>query len=215
MKTQKAFVEDLLVTKHSKAPLVRVSELLTERPRNGKSPPEADSNTGVRTVSISAVSDGIFDPEGCIKFVDIDPCDTIRFLVQEGDAFAVRGNGNRSLMGKIGLCACDYDDLIYPDLLIRLRFDETVILKEFAVAQWNHPSVHARLASRAKSSNGIWKVNGQDIRAHSLRVPCVDDQRDAVRVLSHLQSQRTSMQKRRTRLLHLQRLLHERAFGET
>ena len=213
-RTQSAFVEDLLVSKHSDAPLVRVSMLLTEGPRNGKSPQAANSESGFKTVSISAVSKGIFNPEGCIKFVDIDPVDTAPFLVCEGDAFAVRGNGNRNLMGKVGLCTKPYDDLIYPDLLIRLRFDETVILKEFAVAQWNHSSVHARLASRAKSSNGIWKVNGQDIRAHTLKVPHIGEQREAVAMLSHFQSRALSVQNRRVQLRRFQKQLCDQAFGQ-
>ena len=213
-RTQMAFVEDLLVSRHSEAPLVRVSKLLKEGPRNGKSPQAANSESGFQTVSISAVSSGFFNPEGCIKFVDIDPMDAAPFVVEEGDAFAVRGNGNRNLMGKVGLCTKTYGQLIYPDLLIRLRFDESVILKEFAVAQWNHPSVHARLASRAKSSNGIWKVNGQDIRAHTLKVPHIDDQREAVAVFSRFQSQAVSMQKRRTQLLRFRKQLYDQAFGQ-
>ena len=209
---RKAFLEDFLVNKHADAPLVRVSKLLKEGPRNGKSPPAANDESGFQTVSISAVSNGLFDPEGCIKFVKIHPTDAVPFVVREGDAFAVRGNGNRNLMGKVGLCTKTYDQLIYPDLLIRLRFDETQILKEFAVAQWNHPSVHARLASRAKSSNGIWKVNGQDIRAHSLKVPHIDDQQEAVALLSRFQSQGLSMQKRRSQLLRFRNQLYNQVF---
>ena len=212
--TQAAFVEDLLISKHAEAPLMRVSDLLTEGPRNGKSPPATNCGNGFQTVSISAVSGGMFNPDGCIKFVDIDPIDATTFLVREGDAFAVRGNGNRMLMGKVGLCTNDYGDLMYPDLLIRLRFNETVIFKEFAVAQWNHPSVHARLASRAKSSNGIWTVNGQDIRAHTLKVPHIDDQREAVAALSRFQSQAISIRKRRTHLLGFRKKLHDKAFGQ-
>lgn len=213
-RTRKAFLEDFLVNKHADAQLVRVSKLLKEGPRNGKSPPTANDENGFQTVSISAVSNGLFDPEGCIKFVKIHPTDAAPFVVREGDAFAVRGNGNRNLMGKVGLCTKTYDQLIYPDLLIRLRFDETQILKEFAVAQWNHPSVHARLASRAKSSNGIWKVNGQDIRAHSLKVPHIDDQREAVALLSRFQSQCLSMQKRRSQLLRFRNQLYNQVFRQ-
>ena len=213
VRTREAFVEDLLVRKYSAAPMVRISSLLMEGPRNGKTPPVTDSESGFPTVSTSAVSNGIFDPEGCVKFVDIDPVDAAHFLVHKGDAFAVRGNGNRNLMGKVGLCTKGYGDLIYPDLLILLRFDESVILKEFAVAQWNHPSVHARLASRAKPSSGVWNINGQDIREHTLKVPHIDDQRDAAAVLSHFLSQALSMQKRRRELLGLQKKLHDQAFG--
>lgn len=213
-RTQTAFIEDFLVRRHGNAPMVCVSELLTEGPRNGASPKGSNSEDGFRTVSISAISQGAFNPEGCIKFVEIEPTDAAAFLVREGDTYVVRGNGNRNWVGRIGLCTKSYLDLIYPDKLMLLRFDESVMLKEFAVMQWNHPCAHTRLTSRAKGSNGIWMVNGQDIRAHTLTVPKIEAQREAVRVLSHLQSERTSMQKRRTQLLHLQQLFHEQAFGQ-
>ena len=132
-RTQRSFIENLLVQRHANAPMICVSKLLTEGPRNGASLKGTDSEEGFRTVSISAVSRGVFNPDGCIKFVDIEPKDAPAFLVREGDTYVVRGNGNRNWVGKIGLCTESYVDLIYPDKLILLRFDETTILKEFAV----------------------------------------------------------------------------------
>jgi len=210
---QSAFIEDFIEEKHSYAPAARVSQLLREGPRNGKSPQAAEQESGFKTVSISAVSNGVFNPDGCIKYVDISARDAAPFLVEQGDAYAIRGNGNRNLMGKVGLVTRAYPDLIYPDLLIRLRFDETRILKEFAVAQWNHPSVHINLASRAKSSNGIWKVNGQDIRAHTLRVPSLDAQRSAVSFLSGFQDKAIELQKRFKQLRALQTFIYDQAIG--
>lgn len=207
-----AFIEECLTRNLADAPSLAVAELLIEGPRNGKSPPAAEGDGGFRSVSVSAVSNGHFEPAGCIKFVDIDPADARPFLVRAGDAFAVRGNGNRRLMGKAGLSTESHDDLIFPDLLIRLRFDSTVILREFAVAQWNHPSVHVRLAARAKSSNGIWKINGQDIRAHTLLVPTIREQRKVVPALDEFDSQIASAQDRQRQLHRLQEKLQERAF---
>jgi len=160
--------------------LAPVETLLRESPRNGVSPSANSDGEGLRTVSISAVSDGVFDPEDCIKYANIERGIAARFFVQGGDAFVIRGNGNRLICGKAGLSASTYDDLFYPDLLIRLRFDCAKILPEFAVAQWNLPSVHGRLSARAKSSNGIWKVNGQDIRAHCLIAPSIAVQREVM-----------------------------------
>jgi restriction endonuclease S subunit len=212
---QNAYVEDLLKARFKSASVLKVKQLLTEGPRNGKSPSAAEGEGGFQSVSLSAVSNGQFNPEGCIKFVEIENDDAEPFLVKAGDAFAVRGNGNRNLMGKVGISSKSYDDLIYPDLLIRLRFDETVILKEFAVAQWNHPSVHARLAARAKSSNGIWKVNGQDIRAHSLVVPSMDEQKEIVSALQQYRSNIASVKRRRQQLRDLLKKVHEQAFSGT
>ncbi len=158
-------------------PLVRVEELLLEPPKNGTSPPECLPTEGVMTVSISAIEDGRFQlTEGVQKWCVPDK-DVSRFAVRSGDAFVVRGNGNRSLVGRVGLCVNQPSETcIYPDLLIRLRFDSTKINPLVAAELWNHRRIHARLLARAKSSNGIYKVNGSDIRSHLLPVPSLEDQ---------------------------------------
>lgn len=135
------------------------------------------------------------------------------FTVQAGDIFAVRGNGNRDICGRVGISRQTHPDLIYPDLLIRLRFDPARLLQDFVVAQWNHPAVHGRLISRAKSSNGIWKVNGQDIRAHTLVVPPIDVQREAVRFIGVLDVQAAAIQGRLVSLQDMKRVLFNAISG--
>ena len=185
--------------KHRQA--LPVVDLLREPPRNGISPspiPLSEASpAGLKTVSVSAVVRGRFNPTNALKYVEIDGATAQPFLVREGDAFIVRGNGNRRLCGQAGLADMSYDDLIYPDLLIRLRFDPTRILPAFAVAQWNLPSVHRALSARAKSTNGIWKVNGQDVRAHRLVVPPLSDQRRSLRAITRTRTLRDVELKRR------------------
>jgi len=45
------------------------------------------------------------------------------------------------------------------------------------VIQWNEQKTHTRLLKKAKSSNGISKINGQDIRSHQLVVPPIPEQK--------------------------------------
>jgi type I restriction enzyme S subunit len=163
-----------------------VDALLLEPPKNGISPKTNGQEAGYRTVSLSAIVDGKFLPEGNEKYADVDYERVLPFFVQAGDVFVVRGNGNRELTGKCGIAFQNYDDMFYPDLLIRLRFDPSKILPEFAVLQWN-ASVHNRLISRAKSTNGIWKVNGADIRSHELTVPPLDEQREFLASVGEVQ----------------------------
>jgi len=162
------------------SPTSPVGDLLVDGPKNGLSPNANSEDRGFRTVSIGAVSDGRFNPEGHVKYVDLTTEEVTPYLVKEGDIFAVRGNGNRQLVGRVGRSSVSYDDLIYPDLLIRMRFDPKRVVPEFLIAQWNHAPVHARLLARAKSSNGIYKVNGQDIRAHDLLMPPLPQQKEIV-----------------------------------
>ncbi len=155
-----------------------VESLLSESPRNGVSPKTNDSSQGYRTVSISSIIAGQFITDGNIKYAEISHEKVEQFLVKEKDVFVIRGNGNRQLTAKCGISTETYQNLFYPDLLIRLRFNETKIISKFAVLQWNAPSAHRRLISRAKSTNGIWKINGQDIRKHKLLVPSIKDQKN-------------------------------------
>jgi type I restriction enzyme S subunit len=148
-----------------------VGKLLSERPSNGLSPKANAAGKGFPTLSLSAVRGGRIIPEGNTKYATVTNEQAKRYRLERDDILVVRGNGNKSLTGRCGRVTEVPEGCFYPDLLIRLRFDPERIRPAFAAAQWNIPSVHQRLISRAKSTNGIWKINGQDIRAHELTVP--------------------------------------------
>jgi len=190
-----------------------VLELTTEPPRNGFSPPPNSEGRGLKTVSISAIRENAFDPSGCIKHAAVDPEAVQPFLVRAGDVFVVRGNGNRALCGQAGLSEQSYEDLFYPDLLIRLRFDDSKLLPAFAVAQWNSLTIHRQLMTRAKSSNGIWKINGEDVRVHRLLVPPISEQVRLVERLRNLQRQSSELAARRSALADLRTMVLTRSFA--
>lgn len=153
-------------------PQIRVGDLLDGRPRNGLSPKASSESDAIRSVTLSAVRDGRFTADEDTEKWCEPSSKAPEFRVEAGDVFIVRGNGNRSLVGRAGLALVKPEPAcIYPDLLIRLRFDESRIDPFLATALWNHRRVHKTLLSRAKSSNGIYKVNGNDITSHGLPVP--------------------------------------------
>jgi type I restriction enzyme S subunit len=88
---------------------------------------------------------------------------------------------------------------IYPDLLIRLKFDPEIIRPQFATLQWNAPSTHKRLISRAKSTNGIWKINGSDIRQHTLKVPSIEEQDALLEEMRVIRKARMEIEMRKTK----------------
>ena len=153
-------------------PLVRVGDLLDGRPRNGLSPRATSGPNAVRSVTLSAVRDGRFTAdEDTEKWCEPSP-KAPEFRVAAGDVFIVRGNGNRNLVARAGLALVNPEPpCIYPDLLIRLRFDKSRIDPFLATTLWNSRRVHERLLGQAKSSNGIYKVNGKDVSSHELPVP--------------------------------------------
>jgi len=150
--------------------------LLAQSPRNGYSPPANESGCGLPTLSISAIRGGEVIPEGSIKYADVNPVEVEQFKLRKQDILVVRGNGNRLLCGRAGMVKSFPVDCFYPDLLIRLRFREDALVPEFAVMQWNESKTHLRLLKKAKSTNGISKINGQDVKSHKLFVPPLDKQ---------------------------------------
>jgi type I restriction enzyme, S subunit len=146
-------------------------DLLAEGPRNGFSPPAGENSSGLPTLSISAIRGGIVVPEGSLKYADVEPQAVAQFKLRKDDILVVRGNGNRLLCGRAGIVKDFPEGCFYPDLLIRLRFRTDALLPKFAVLHWNEQKTHLRLLKKAKSTNGIFKINGQDIQSHQLVAP--------------------------------------------
>ncbi len=165
---------------------VPCSELFKYSPRNGHSPKTNASGKGSPTLSIGAVRDGRVEPNGHTKYAEVSAADLDKFRLEPGNILIVRGNGNRNLCGRAALVSEVPENCFYPDLLIRVAFDESKILPAFAVEQWNEPITHNRLLSVAKSTNGIWKINGKDLRQHTLQVPSLETQREIVEQLDEM-----------------------------
>ena len=189
-------LEDALASLSSDL-LMAVEKLVPHGPRNGLSPKANADERGYPTLSIGAVRDGRILTVGNTKYAEISETDAATFELKENDALVVRGNGNKLLTGKCGLVDVVPKGCFYPDLLIRLKFDERIIRPEFAVLQWNSQSTHNRLISRAKSTNGIWKINGADIRQHSLKVPAIEEQDALLLQMRAIRSARQEIAKRK------------------
>ncbi len=167
-----AFTNDFLAS--GDFPAKPCIELLVEKPKNGFSP--STSSRGLPALIISAIRDGQVRCESNLKYADVTPSEIQPFILRRNDVFVVRGNGNRNLVGRAGIVTTAPENCFYPDLLIRLRFKESLMRQQFACIQWNTDSVHNQLLKRAKSTNGIWKVNGKDVSQHVLRVPPLNAQ---------------------------------------
>jgi len=152
------------------------SELFSTEPRNGLSPEANAEGVGYPTLSIGAIRDGQVLTGGNVKYAIISSGEAEKFKLRKGDILVVRGNGNRNLVGKCGIVNEVPEGCFYPDLLIRIGFDETKVRSEFASLQWNSSIAHKRMLAKAKSTNGIWKVNGKDLRQHKLAVPPLEEQ---------------------------------------
>lgn len=200
--------------RHKLAKRIPCRDLYTHTPKNGLSPVTNACGSGYPTLSIGAVRNGKVDPNGNIKFAEIAPDELEKFRLNCGDILVVRGNGNKVLCGKAGLVSDIPEDCFYPDLLVRIGFDEQKILPPFAVAQWNESLTHGNLLAFAKSTNGIWKINQKDLLQHTLMVPPIEIQKEIVRDLSIVDEKESALHSHIERLQLLQRNLSHYAIEE-
>lgn len=183
-----------------------VEKLVVTAPRNGLSPKVNADERGYPTLSLSAVRDGCIVTEGNIKYAEVTDEQAAAFALKKDDVLVVRGNGNKLLTGKCGLVDTVPRGCFYPDLLIRLQFDGKIIRPQFAALQWNTPSAHKRLISRAKSTNGISKINGGDIRQHTLKVPPIEEQDALLEEIGSIREARTDIERRKVKAQALKAL---------
>ena len=183
-----------------------VLKLVSSGPRNGLSPKVNSGKKGYPTLSIGAVRGGQITAKGNTKYAEITKEQAEKFALKKDDVLIVRGNGNKQLTGKCGIVGTVPKGCFYPDLLIRLQFDEEIIRPKFASLQWNAPRTHQRLVSRAKSTNGIWKINGKDISQHTLKVPSIEEQDTLLEEIKTIQQARSDLEERKKKVQTLKAL---------
>ncbi|HKO46073.1 MAG TPA: hypothetical protein VJV79_00030 [Polyangiaceae bacterium] len=157
--------------------VVRAETIFSEGPSNGRSPIATVTPPGVPTFSISAVRGGRVNIAGNVKYAAGDPSSLQGALLSVGDILIVRGNGNPAFVGLCGMVVEEPPNgCIYPDILMKVR-PISGVLSDFLVAAWNSPVIHEQILNKAKTTNGTYKINGQDVRDILFPVPDLEEQR--------------------------------------
>ena len=101
--------------------------------KNGWSPRCDGGETLV--LSLACLKNGTIDRNE-VKYTSFTRDDIDRFFVSEGDFFYSRGN-TPELVALAGIARNVNDKVVFSDLLTRVRFNESLILPEFAVYLFN------------------------------------------------------------------------------
>ncbi len=110
-------------------PIVQLRDIIQEKPKNGYSAKPVPYPTNLKVLTLTATTSGTLDISQ-FKYVDEDipvdsPC-----RCRRGDIYLQRGN-TRELVGTAALFDVNDPDFIYPDLMIRVRAKEDVVISEF------------------------------------------------------------------------------------
>ncbi|GAB3717366.1 restriction endonuclease subunit S [Amycolatopsis oliviviridis] len=205
---------DSLLTKLSTAPRRPLGDLLRTPLRNGYSGRAAEDGTGVRTLTLSAVTKGEFSDRNT-KIAVIKDRDISDLWIEPGDIFVQRSN-TPELVGTCAIYKGKSDWAIFPDLLIRVRTNEEVS-PEFVYLVLSSSSAHDTLKKAAKGLAGSMpKIDQGTLARLDIPVPPVEVQIDTVRqagvLTSSLGHLKVSLATSRTRGQLLRKSLLNDAF---
>ncbi|GJF09595.1 restriction modification system DNA specificity domain-containing protein [Mycolicibacterium cyprinidarum] len=167
---------------------IPAKRVLSFGPSNGVSPEAGDAG-GVKSLSLAAIRDGrVSAGPDVTKVVDRTGIANIEdYRLYPNDILLVRGNGNVDLVARAGLVGAEFatDEYIYPDLLIRVRVNSSM-LPEFFVWACNATATRAQVRAQARTAVGTFKVAGGMVQSLVLPLPPLDEQR---RIVAHLDEQ--------------------------
>jgi type I restriction enzyme S subunit len=165
--------------------------------RNGKSVKSSDGSAGIRCLTLSALRRGRVDIRNS-KPVPLSTIEAKPFLVRNQDVFIVRGNGSKDLCGLAGLNSEECDNVIFPDLFIRVSLPKKRICPEFFVAVWNSLTTRSVIEEKAKTTSGIWKINQEHIASIRIPLPPLVEQRRIVAELETMQTEVDALKRLQT-----------------
>ena len=195
-------------------PVKELRELIEEKPKNGYSGKPVQHETKLKVLTLTATTSGKMD---ITKFKYLDehipkdsPC-----RCRRGDVYLQRGN-TKELVGTAALLDVDVTDLIYPDLMIRVRADETMILTTFLLHSLQSLPVREYLMRNAGGAAGnMPKINQGIVESIPIPLPPLSEQR---RIVSELDAEAAQMDAVRSLLprfeAKIQRVL-DRVWGTT
>ena len=135
---------------------VKVGSLLTEPPSNGRS--VKDRSNGLPVLRLTALKNAKLDLSE-VKNGDWERQDALPYLVRAGDFFVSRGNGSKQLVGRGGVAVTVVGDVAYPDTMIRLRVDPSMVNRSFLSYVWNSRLLRREIEGVARTTAGIYKIN--------------------------------------------------------
>jgi type I restriction enzyme S subunit len=157
-----------------------LGQLLREPLRNGHSARASMNGSGVRTLTLSAVTYGDFSAENT-KLTIADPAKVSDLWLMPDDILIERSN-TPDLVGTTRLYAGKRGFAIFPDLVIRARVRSNLILPRFVELCLCAPEGRTFFTDRAQGSSGTMpKIDQTIIESFPILLPPRPEQHEIVR----------------------------------
>lgn len=164
---------------HPDWPMVELGDVIQDKPKNGYSGRPVDRVTDTKVLSLSATTSGKLD---LTKFKYLDeklPLDAA-CRCQRGDIYLQRGN-TADLVGTAALFDVDDQGFIYPDLMIRVRADESKVMTHYLVTALQSRPVRGYLIRNAVgAASSMPKINQGIVERIPIPLPPLESQKQLI-----------------------------------
>lgn len=145
--------------------------------RNGRSiSQDVDGRANGSVLTLTSVRDVTLSTD-YKKPIELPDAVATQFGIEAGDVFVSRAN-TIDLVGLSSIAECKPQErLIYPDLLIKLKADQTKILPRYLAYALRSAGARRQIKDRALGANQTMvKISGERLREVSIPVPTIADQ---------------------------------------
>jgi restriction endonuclease S subunit len=164
-----------------------LGKIIESKPKNGYSGRPVDYPTELKVLSLSATTSGKMDISK-FKFLDENiPADS-PCRCKYGDIYLQRGN-TKELVGTAAIFDSDDENYIYPDLMIRVRADETKIKNYYLLTVLQSPPIRQYVTRNAVGAAGSMpKINQTIVESIPIPLPPLETQKAIVAEIEAEQS---------------------------
>lgn len=181
------FGDSLLALTDNCAPIVQLGSILREPLRNGHSAKASSSGSGIRTLTLTSVTEGDFTERN--TKLTIANAQKVHDLWLEPDDILVERSNTPELVGTARRYTGPSDFAIFPDLMIRIRVREDA-LPQFIERVLQSPALRRYFKSKAQGISGSMpKISQQIVERAPIPFPSRQTQE---RIISGIEQQRVA-----------------------
>lgn len=163
---------------------IKFESILTEL-RNGLSSKPNENGLGHPILRISSVRSGHVE-QSDIRYLECSEAELERHTLKEDDLLFTRYNGSLEFVGVCGILKKPrYEDLIYPDKLIRARLTKDALPKYIEI-YFSSPGARNAMMACVKTTSGQKGISGKDIKSQLVYLPSLKEQAEIVRRVEQL-----------------------------
>jgi len=164
---------------HPDWPIVQLSEVTDGKPKNGYSGSPVDRPTAIKVLTLSATTSGKLDLTK-FKYLDEDLPPEAECRCRKGDIYLQRGN-TAELVGTAALFDVEDPNYVYPDLMIRVRANESKVNRYYLLLALQSEPVREFLKRNAVGAAGSMpKINQGIVERIPIPLPSLETQKDLV-----------------------------------